>query len=290
MLKVVALHTGNAHGANFLPIRQDTHGSLGRILDGKQGIQFGVGADPVIVTVGRQQAAVKANLTALASRQHRQLGGQEILLNQAIFLVQQLHDVQLHQISALAIERLSAQNHVQLLTLDALGQGLLHLIAGQMDQQIGDHQHRVIVVLTDGHGDYAAVLAVDYAMQGQGHGGPLILLDAAVVVGLEVGNLRILVQGIGLHVQPGGVHMGGADIGTLGKGLGADHCQSNGLVPVIVVDFIAGLRFHAGSEGLEPPLLRLTDGPGGGFPLGLAGIHKGHVAAAVGVHFFPLLG
>ena len=82
--------------------------------------------------------------------------------------------------------------------------------------------------------------------------------------------------------------MGGADIGALGQRFGADHRQGDGLIPVVVVDFVTGLHLHTGSKGLVAPVLRLPDSPGGGFPLGLAGVHKGHIAAAVGVHLLPL--
>ena len=46
--------------------------------------------------------------------------------------------------------------------------------------------------------------------------------------------------------------MGSTDIGTLAQGLGADHSQGDSLIPVVVVDLIAGLDLHAGSKGLKP--------------------------------------
>ncbi len=242
------------------------------------------------MAVGADQAPVQAHLPASPGGDHGQLGGLEVRLDQAVLFVQQLHDVQLYQVAAFAHERFGAKDHIQLLALDALGQGLLHLIPSQVDQQIRDHQHGIPFVFADGDSDHGAVLAVHHAVDGQGDGGPLILLNAAVVMGLEVGDLRLLIERIGLDIQPGRVHMGGADVGALAQRLSADDGQGDGLIPVIVVDLVAGLCFHTGGKGLEAQAFRLCHGPGGGFPLGLAGVHKGHVALAVIVHGDPVLG
>ena len=290
VLEELALHAGNAHGADLFLVGQDAHGSLGGILNGKQGVQLCVSAYPVVVAVGAQQAAVQTHLPAAAGGDNGQFGRQKVGLDQAVLLVEQLHDVQLHQVGAFAFQRLGAQQHVQLLAFDALGQGLLHLIGGQVNQKVGDHQYGIVVIFTDGDGNDAAVLAVHHTVQSQGDGGPLVLLDAAVVVGLEVGDFAVLVQGIGLNVHPGRVHMGGADVDALGKRLGANHCQSDGFIPVVIVDLVTGLDIHAGDKGAVAPLFCFPHSPGGSFPLGLAGIDKGHVAFAVGFHFFTLLG
>ena len=84
--------------------------------------------------------------------------------------------------------------------------------------------------------------------------------------------------------------MGGADIDTLGQRFLANHSQRDGLVVVIVVDLVAGLGIHAGDKGLEAQLFRFGNGPGSGFPFGLACVHEGHVALDVGIHILPLLG
>ena len=167
------------------------------------------------MAVGAEQAAVKTRFPAASRGNHRQLGGEEIPLHKAVLLVQQLHDVQLYQVGAVALQRLGAEDHVQLLALDDLPRGLLHLIRRQMGQQIGNHQNGVALVLADGDRDHRAVGAVHHAVERQRNGRPLVFLDAAVIVGLQVADLGILVQGIGLDVQPGRVHVGGADIRAL---------------------------------------------------------------------------
>ena len=241
------------------------------------------------MAVGTQQAPVQAHLPALAGRDNRQLRGAEIFLHHTVLLVQQAHDVQLDKIRALALQRLGAQNHIQLLAEDSLCQGLLHLIRGQMDQQVGNHQNGIALVLTDGDGYLRAVLSADHAVNGQGHAGPLILFDSAVVMGFDKGDFRILVQGLGLQVQPGRIHMGSTDIGALCQRFGAHNGNQEALAPVVQIDLIAGFYLHTGHRGPKAPCFRLPGSPGSGFPLRLAGIHKSGIALAVVFHFLTLL-
>ena len=197
--------------------------------------------------------------------------------------------MQLHSIGLSALQRLSAQDHIQLLTLNDLGSGFLHLVSRQVDQQVGHIQDGVIVVLTDGDGHNLTVLAVYNTVNSQGNGGPLILLDTAVVMGLQIGDLRILIQGIGLHIHTGGVHMRSADISAICQTLAADNGQQNALVPVVVVDLVTGLQIHTGFQLLKAVCLSGLYCPGSCLPFGLAGIHKGCVALAITFHFSSLL-
>ena len=159
-----------------------------------------------------------------------------------------------------------------------------------MDQQIGDYQNGIGFVLTNGDGDSGAVLPADDAVNGKGNAGPLVLLDAAVVVGLEVGNLGILIQGIGLQVHPGRIHMGRADIGALGQGLGADDGNQKALAPVVQKNLVAGLNFHTGDGGLKAVGDGLLGCPGGCLPFGFAGIHKSGISLGIAFHFLTLFG
>ena len=67
-----------------------------------------------------------------------------------------------------------------------------------MWQQVGYAEDRVAFVLTDGDADYRAVFLVNVAVQSQRNGWPLIFLDAAVVVRVEIGKLAVLIQRVGL--------------------------------------------------------------------------------------------
>ena len=284
------MHAADAHGADLLLVRQQADGGVLRGVQGQQGHDLVVDADTVVMAVGGQHAPVETHLAALHGGDDGKLGGEEVLLDDAVLLVQQLHDVQLHKLAALTLQGLGAHEDVQLLAGDERTCGLLHLIRGQMGQQIGDHQDGIAVILTDGDGDGGAVLAADHAVERQGHSDPLVLLDASVVMGLQEGQAGILVEGIGLDVDAGGVGVGNADAGALVHALGADNGHHQSLVPVVAVDLVAGLQLHAGDELHEAMFFQLLDGPGDGFPLGLAGIDKRGVAPGVGFHLLPLGG
>ena len=85
-------------------------------------------------------------------------------------------------------------------------------------------------------------------MQLQRDGDPLILADAAVVMGLEIGHLRLLIEGAGLQIQTGRVSVGGGNVGAPGQRLGADDRQHNALAPVVAVYLVAGFQWHTGLE------------------------------------------
>ena len=135
MLKVMALHAGNADGTDFFIVSQNANSSLGRGINGEQSLQLGVSTHAVVMAVSADQAAVKANLTAAAGRDDNQFCGLEVGLDQAVLFVQPLHDVQLYQIGTLALDGFGTQNDVQLLTGDALCQSLLHLVSCQVGQR-----------------------------------------------------------------------------------------------------------------------------------------------------------
>ena len=127
-------------------------------------------------------------------------------------------------------------------------------------------------------------------MELQGDGHPLVLANAAVVVGLEEGQLGILIEGIGLEIQPGGVDVGRADVDALAEGPGADHRQHQGFAPVHPVKLVAGIHRHAPGEGLEALGLGQAHRLIHALPLRLAGIQEFLVIAAVGVHIRLVLG
>ena len=153
-----------------------------------------------------------------------------------------------------------------------------------MGQQVGDDQLGVAAIGTDVHLHPAAVLQRDDAPQLQGNGDPLVLADTAIIVGLEESQLAVLIQGIGLQIQPGRIDMGGGDLGAVRQGLLSDIGQHNGLAPIAEVHLVAGLHVHAPGEGLIALFFRQAEDFSGTEPLGLSLVQKRLVAVAIGVH------
>ena len=59
------------------------------------------------------------------------------LFHNAVGFVEQVQDGQLHPVGAIVIGHGNgAQNNIQLLASDALSQGLLHLVARQVNEQV----------------------------------------------------------------------------------------------------------------------------------------------------------
>ena len=181
------LHTGVALGADFLLVRQNGHGGIGGAVGLQNGGQGGISADTIVVAVAPDHAAVEAQIPGLEGGNRLQLGGEEIRLHHAVFFVEQLEDVQLHQLAALVVlEGAGAHQDIQILPLDHLGGGALHLFGAQMGQQVGDAEYRVAFLLAYADLHPGAILPDDNAVQSQRHGGPLVFLDPAVIMGVQI--------------------------------------------------------------------------------------------------------
>ena len=153
-----------------------------------------------------------------------------------------------------------------------------------MGQQVADHQLRVGRVAADDHVDGLTGGGDDGAMQLQGDGRPLVLLDAAVVVRLEEGELVVLIERQLLEVQPGGIHVGGGEGHALGHGLFAHDGQHQRLAAVGAVNLVAGLELHAGHELNKALLLRQLYGVAHALALRARIVEEALVVLAVGVH------
>ena len=66
-----------------------------------------------------------------------------------------------------------------------------------MGQQIGHAENRIPFLLADADLHLLPVLLHDHAVHGKRDGPPLVLADSTVVVGLEVGNVLLLVNRVG---------------------------------------------------------------------------------------------
>ena len=285
MLKRLGLHTGHALGADLFLVGEDAHGGLLRHVQLQNRGQFRIRADAVVMAVGADEAAVKAEVAGVRCRDGLQLGGDKILLHNAIFLMQDAHDGKLHAVGAVVV-RLgpAADKDVEGFGRNGLVQRLFALFAAQMGQQVVDDELRVFGVRADLDIDFASVRADDLAVQLQRDRDPLVLADAAVVVRLDVGQLRILIEGVGLEVQTRRVGMGRADVRAFGKRLFSDHGQQDGLAAVDGVDLVARLEGHTGGQLTEARLFGQLHGGHDAFALGLRAVEERLIVLAVGQH------
>ena len=108
-------------------------------------------------------------------------------------------------------------------------------------------------------------------------------------MGLEIGQLAVFHHRQLLEIKPGGVHMGGGDIGPLGQRLFAYYRQNQRLAADALVDLRPGSKLHAPDIGDEPCGLRLADAFCHGFPLGAGGVQIRLVVVAVSLQQQPFI-
>ena len=94
----------------------------------------------------------------------------------------------------------AAHDHVEDLGVDGVLGGLGHLLAREVDQQVGDGKDRIVCLVADVDVDGGAVLFADDADECERGGHPVVALDAAVVVRVEVGHVAGLEGGVLLKV------------------------------------------------------------------------------------------
>ena len=241
------------------------------------------------MAVGADHGAVQADLRGLHRRHRFQFSRGEIILRDAVLLVQKLHHSQLHPVGAFIVsDGLAAQQQIQLFAHDSLSQRLLALLLTQMGQQVRDDQLGIAFIAADVHCDSGAIRQRHHAVKLHRDGHPLIFADAAVVVGLEIGQLIVLIQRVGLQIQPGRVDVGGGDLGPLAHGLAADMGQQHALPPVANIHLVSGLQCLSPDQGLVSGLLCEADCLRRAETLGLACIQKRHIFLAVGFHLLQL--
>lgn len=74
-----------------------------------------------------------------------------------------------------------------------------------MDEEIGNVEYRVAIFQADIDFHFSAVLGVYDADQSERNAGPLVLLDATVVMGAEVYDAFLFMDRVCLEVQTRGV-------------------------------------------------------------------------------------
>ena len=162
-----------------------------------------------------------------------------------------------------------------------------------MDQQVGDGKDRIVRLVADIDVDGGTVLFADDAHECERGGYPVVALDAAVVVRVEVGHVAGLEGGILLKVQARRVHVGAQDVKALLERGGAQVDEHKVLAVVGSVHFVACHELAAlGDHGLQVDVARLLGHLDTGLDaqaLGLVLAQKLLIAAAKLLELFDLL-
>ena len=294
-LERAGLHAGHAVRADLLLVHEQADaGMRGRFGQVKQGSGRRIGADAVIMAVGADKRAVETDVAGAKRRHAAQLCGQEIRLGHAVFAIKMLHYGELDLFAALFVHSLArdrADEDIEALALDDLGRLPAHLIGGEMGEEVGDDEFRVarLVAHADLDAlDLALVADADNAAQLERNGSPLILFNAAVVMGLEKGHAVVLVERHSADVDARRIQMRGGQADALSEALLADHGEHDALVTVDAVDLVAGLEGIVARPCAEALCLRHACDLLHGVALGLGLVEESLVALGVGLDALPV--
>ena len=135
--KRTALHAGNAHRADLFLVGKDAHGGAVRRLGVENGLELGIGAHAVVLTVAADERAVHADVARFKARHDLQLGREEVLFRDVVAVVQKRHDREHHALGALPGVGDAAGEKVQILARNDVRAVLGHLVLCEMRQQVG---------------------------------------------------------------------------------------------------------------------------------------------------------
>ena len=150
------------------------------------------------MSVAHNHASVKAVVSRFAGRYDLNLRREEILFLYIIFLCKDLHDIGfyffLDVVFFIRFRWNAADDQIEVFSLNDLGCLFLHLLSGKVDQKIAHAEYRITRLVSDTHFDHGAVLFRNDAVQSQRQCHPLVLLDTAVIVGIQHREIRVFIQ------------------------------------------------------------------------------------------------
>ena len=216
------------------------------------------------MAIAQNHGAVETHVAGGAGGHDLDLGGEEVLLLDIVLF---LEDVQEHLLDGLLggvlvvlvkLDGAAAHDHVEDLGVDGVLGGLGHLLAREVDQQVGDGKDRVVGLVTDVDVDGGAVLFADDAYECERGSDPVVALDAAIVVRVEISHVAGLEGGVLLEVQARRVHVGAQDVKALLERGGAQVDEHEVLAVICGVHLVAGLeRAALGDHVLKIDVARL---------------------------------
>ena len=180
------------------------------------------------MTIAQDHGAIKAHVTSRTCRNNLKLSGEKVCFLNTVEVLQDIDDVSLNGFLWLVAFCISgflailapnkwtiANNKIQHLALDDLGSSLSKLLSAQVDEKVGDAENRVSWILANAYVYDATVFKCKNAMNCQRNGDPLVLFDAAVVVGVKGSKLVALLKRVLLDVQARGVDVSTKNVQTL---------------------------------------------------------------------------
>ena len=210
ILKDSGMHAAGTDAADFFFIYQNTAGCAFRCLIFiQERHQRCERTDSVILTVADNHAPIKAQFSGFARRHHFQFRRDEIFFFKTVLFFQNSADICGNGVLLLFLLlfavrftlRDASNQNIQRFPLHNLRGGFRQLLPRQVNQQIRNGKYGIRILLSYGNIHPAAVLSNHNSVNCQRKRHPLILLDAAVIMGVQISESTILVQRILFHIH-----------------------------------------------------------------------------------------
>ena len=270
--------TSVAVAAGFFLVRENRHCGVYRCFAVQQSTKCRISTNAVVMTIAADHTAVKSQFSNRKCRNGFQFCRQEIGFGHAVFFMQNVQDIQLDLFALLVlVERHRTYQQVQFFAADNFRCRTLHLLRCQMRQQVGHTEYRITGIFPDVYLYRSTVSLYHNTVQGQRNRSPLILLDTAIVVGLEHCQFMILIQRILLHIQTRRIDMCRTKTHTFCNRCSTDHCCNDRLAAVVDIDLIPCLQLHIRCERHKALFIQQCSCILGCFTFCLGRVQKCHV-------------
>ena len=180
-----ALHAGVTFAADLFFVGKDAkHGLVGFGL--KSCGDFGISAHSVVVAVTCNERSVKSDVFCFDCRHCFEFCGDKVFLGDAVLCVENGKHTSLHRVFVIVFDGDAAHEKIEIFRGETFRNGLRDLFLRKVRKKVCDVEHGVGLFFAHSDGDFASVFECDYAVKRKRNGEPLILLDAAVIVRLEI--------------------------------------------------------------------------------------------------------
>ena len=136
----------------------------------------------------------------------------------------------------------SADDHIEVFCGNKIRSLLNHLLIAEMREKVRNVKYRIGFLLAYNDLVSLAVIGENNSVNCKRDRGPLIFLDAAVVMCLEVNGIVILIYRIRLKVKSGRINMGTKDVESFSGSLLADNGSCKALALDTLVNLVTGLE------------------------------------------------
>ena len=283
------VHTGVTVRTNFFFISEDNNRSPFWVGVCDFSCHFSVGANTVVMTICADHASVKTEVSCFESWNNAQFSAQEVSFSDAVFFVEDLHQVQFNLFRSFLIFKLSGTDqNIHGFALECFCQSLSSLFGCQMWQQVGYAENRIVFIFTDGDGNNRTVFLVNVTVQSQRNGWPLVFLDTTIVMWSEVTQFCFFKQWAWFQVKSWGINMSCKDLNAFFDWTGTHSTEDQRFAAVVVVESFTWLIFFAWYKFFITVFFQLSDSFSDCFHFDFGCIHIFFVAFSIIVCFIDL--